>query len=410
MVNYYAELGLDRGLDEEGLKTELAKLRRTWQNRANAATSMEKQHEAENKMQLIREASAILLVKEERVKYDKKLDKDPALSGQQGPSNQQNDSSESVPTNFLDIAAAQDALEACYQDSKYNMAITLANTLIKNPEASSPNVYRILALCYIETNREAQAVTTIQNMVKAFPQDFNAHYLAAFFDLRLFEGRSREARQHLDWLLQNSEELNPSVAALDVEYYIDTGDLDLATAKTDEYKQRVGNNQDFTKNVGEAYRQHAESFLTSYGGDVYFDNKESFENWKKYKELAFSIYPNAVEKQRYKDNLKVVNGITFEKDNFPGIVFAFLLGAFLFSRGGGETALGVLFFLIGIYITVFSFIPKWMAHKAQYTGELGGLYLVAQWMAKVVGAIIRAIIWLFKLVWNLVWTLIGFFT
>ncbi len=399
MVNYYVELGLDRGLDEEGLKQELAKLRRKWQNRANSANTLEDQHKAENYMKLIREASAILLVKEERAKYDKKLDKDPALSGQQIDVSE--DTSSATPENFLDQALALDALEEAYEKSKYNSAIAIANELLKGSDVSE-RVYRLLALSYIETGRATQAIATMQDMIQALPEDIEARYIAAFFDLILFAGRAREARKHIDWLLQSSEGASARVAALDVEFYIDTGDFEMADAKTAEYQQTVGNDRAFTKSIGRAYRQHADTFCTEYGGDTYFDTKSDFENWKKYNELSLSIYPDAEQQALFKDNLKIVDGVKFTKGNFTGILFSFLLGAIL----AGDS-FGFLFMAIGLFIAVFSFVPKWMYHKSNYTGKLEGPYLIAGWCSKVVGVVFNALIWIVKTIFDLILTFIG---
>lgn len=399
MVNYYAELGLDRGLDSESLKQELAKLRRKWQNRANSATKLEDQHKAENMVKLIREASAILLVKEERAKYDKKLDKDPVLSGQQAES--VHDEGASATSSILDDAAAIDALELAYDKSHYNSAIALANELIKRGVADE-RVYRLLASCYIETGRDNQAITTMQDMIRAMPDDTEARYWAAFFDLRLLDGRAREARKHIDWLLQSEEGASARVAALDVEYCIDTQDFTLAETKTEEYRKTVGRDVTFTKSVGLAYRQQAESYWSDYGGAVFFDTKEDLQNWKKFHELSLSIYPDAEAQKRFAENLKIVNGITFEKANFPGILFAFVLGFIWCSPG--TMAVGIVCILLGIFITVFSFIPKWMDHKESYTGVLGGPYLVARWASKIVGVVFNALVWIVKTIIQLIFS------
>lgn len=399
MVNYYAELGLDRGLDSEALKQELAKLRRKWQNRANAATKLEDQHKAENIVQMIREASDVLLDKDKRAKYDKKLDKDPVLSGQQVESTA--DEGASATSSILDDAQAIDALEIAYDKSHYNSAIAIANDLIKRG-VGGERVYQLLASCYIETGRDNQAITTMQDMIRALPDDIEARYWAAFFDLRLLDGRAREARKHIDWLLQSEEGASARVAALDVEYYIDTKDFALAETKMEEYRKTVGRDIAFTKSVGLAYRQLAESYWSDYGGAVFFDSKEDLQSWKKYQELSLSIYPDSEAQSRFAENLKIVNGITFEKANFPGILFAFILGAIWCSPG--TMGPGIICILLGVFITIFSFVPKWMAHKEGYTGVLGGPYLVARWASKIVGVVFNALIWIIKTIIQLIFS------
>ena len=399
MVNYYAELDIDRGLDLEGIKKALSGLRRKWQGRANSASEPEDQRKAEDMMQLIREASQILQNKEEREKYDKKLDKDPVLSGQQASSAPVDNPSQYAQAEMY-TSEMLDALDATYRDSKYNTAVLLAKKLIKSMDDCPINVYRILACCYAEMGRQDEAALTVHDMVEAKPEDIEAHYLAAFFYLRLIEGRASDARKYIDWLLQSSEGASGRVAALDVEYYIDTGDLALADAKTEEYKKTVGTSRDFTKSIGTAYRQYAESFYTDYGGDYYFSKKEDYENWKKYNQLALSIYPDASEQSRYAENLKLLSGITFEKGNAFGIFSAFILALLFAGSGGSLTGLSVLCFAAFLYITVFSFVPKWMDHRANYTGKLDVQYSIAHWGAYGIGFVV-------KLIYNIVKGIIG---
>jgi len=407
MVNYYVEFGLDRGADCDSLKEKLAKLRRKWQNRANSATTLEARQDAEKKMQLIREASAILLVPAEREKYDQELDKNPVLSGQQ--TDMQDDQVPAVETSVLDTATALDTLEEAYNAGKYNTVYAIAGDLIKQGNATE-RVYRLLVLSYIETDNAQLATITIQDMLQAMPDDIEARYCAAFFYLRLLENRAEEARKHIDWLLQSEEGATARVAALDVEYHIDTGDLELAAAKTETYKQTLGQDPAFTQGVSEAYRQYAENSCTSYGGDLYFNDKQSYETWNKYYQISLDLHPDKDLQELFRENKKVVSGVTFIKSNISGIIFAFIMGA-IWAQGGpadnGTFMLGLAFILAGIYIAVFSFPPKWMEHRSLYTGKLDLPYEIAKIISGLVDKIFRGIIWLVKTILRLVFSFVG---
>ena len=402
MVNYYVELGLDRSLSCDALKTELGKLRRKWQTRANSGETLEARQKAERMMQLIRDASAVLLVEAERKKYDKDLDKDPALSGQTAASGFDNFTP--ADASQMDEANALDALEEAYNNSKYNTVFAIANKLIASGNAPL-RVYRLAASAHVECGNNSQAEKILNNMIKAMPDDIEAHYLYAFFNLRIFSGKVREARDSIDFLLKSEEGASPRVAALDVEYYIDTGDFALAEKKTEEYRPTVGRDRAFTESIGAAYRQHAESFLQEYGGDAYFDDKEQYQNWKKYCELSLSIYPDAGFQSTFNNNMKSVGGIFFVKANFPGILFGLLMGIVLMN-GGDSTGMGALFIAVAIFIGIFSFIPKWMAHRFSYTGHLKGVYEIARYAAKVVGVIFNAIVWIIKTIIQLIFAFI----
>lgn len=407
MVNYYVEFGLDRGADCEVLKGQLAKLRRKWQNRANSATTLEARQDAEKKMQLIREASAILLVQAEREKYDKELDANPVLAGQQNV--QKEEVVPVVQSNAMDDAAAMDVVQEAYEAGRYNTVFVIAEDLIKRGKATNL-IYRQLALSYIEIDNIPKAVMTMQDMITAMPEDIEARYWAAFFDLRLFSNRAMEARKHIDWLLQSEEGASARVAALDVEYHIDTGDMELAATKTENYKQSHGMDDVFTKGVSDAYRQHAESNWTSYGGDLYFNDKQSYESWNKYFQMSLDIHPNREMQEMYQQNKKIVSGVTFIKSNISGILFSWILG-FIWANGGaqgnGTFGLGMAFILAGIFITVFSFPPKWMYHRSLYTGKLDVLYELAKIISGLVDRIFRGIVWLVKTILRLVFSFVG---
>ncbi len=407
MVNYYVEFGLDRGADCESLKEQLAKLRRKWQNRANSATTLEARQDAEKKMQMIREASAILLVPAEREKFDQELDKNPVLSGQQV--DVQEDQAAAPEINILDTAAALDTLEEAYNTGKYNTIQAIAGELIKQGKATE-RVYRLLALSYIEVDNPGLAIITLQNMIHVMPDDVDARYYAAFFDLRLLSDRAEDARKHIDWLLQSSEGASARVAALDVEYYVDIGDMELAASKTETYKQTHGQDPVFTQGVSEAYRQYAENSCTSYGGDFYFNDKQSYETWSKYYQMSLDLHPDKDLQELFRENKKIVSGVTFIKSNISGILFAFILGGIWAQGGpssGGTFMLGLAFILAGIYIAVFSFPPKWMEHRSLYTGKLDLPYEIAKVISGLVDKIFRGIVWIVKTIIRLLFSFVG---
>lgn len=398
-VNYYVELGLDRNMSCEELKDALGKLRRKWQTRANSGETLEARQKAERMMQLIRDASAVLLVEAERKKYDKSLDKDPQTAG--SATRQQDDSA--INTSFLDDADALDRLQDAYEHGRYNTVFALANNIIASGKADF-RVYRLLVLSYAEVENISKAISTLNDMLKVMPENLDAHFLYAFAMLRVFKGKAADARASLDYLIQNENPISARVAALDVEYYLDSGDFALADAKTEEYKAIVGRDKEFTESIGRAYRQLSESYLVEYGGDVYLDSKEDYENWKKYAELSLSVYPDSSYQKQFQNNLKIVGGVTFLKENFSGIIFSLLLG-FIWTNGGGSSAtLGIAFILMGVYAAVFSFIPKWSLHRYTYTGELPIPNQIARWIAKISGIIVNAIIWFVKTIFALVFS------
>ena len=99
MTNYYVELGLDRSASIETLEQELKALKKKWTSRASSAPNTEKRQQAERMVDLIREASETLLIKDNKAKYDKQLDKDPTAANAQQSYQQQ---AAPVPVSFSD--------------------------------------------------------------------------------------------------------------------------------------------------------------------------------------------------------------------------------------------------------------------------------------------------------------------
>ena len=378
-INYYVELNLDRGLSDADLLGELKKKRSALQKKVNMAPDPETESNAQKQLNLVLDAIDILGDPKKRKAYDKELDKNPDAF-----STAKVDPAAATSRTKLDVADMDEAMDLLHEAFvKENMAFIRKNapSVI---EAGAPNVdvYMWLVFAYADVDKDSQAESTISDMLAAFPEDEEARYWAAYLYLNLFKSKTRQARPHIDWLLEHLETVPGKVAAMDVSYYIAVGDLALAETKTAEYKKTVGSDKAFTKQVGQAYINVAEGYLQSHGASAYWNSKEDWNNYKKYIELSLSIYPNAQLKRAYESDKKLAGGIKFNYGNILGIVMALLLGI-AWGSDSRTLPLGLVCFVGMIYILVFSFVPKWVKYKEECTGELPLQYKIAHWLAVV---------------------------
>lgn len=398
-INYYVELNLDRGLSDADLLGELKKKRSALQKKVNMAPDPETESNAQKQLNLVLDAIDILGDPKKRKAYDKELDKNPdAFSA---PKTDASAATSRVKFDVADMDEAMDLLHEAFVNE--NMAFIRKNapSVI---EAGAPNVdvYMWLVFAYADVDKDAQAESTISDMLAAFPEDEEARYWAAYLYLNLFKSKTREARQHIDWLLEHLETVPGKVAAMDVSYYIAVGDLALAETKTAEYKKTVGNDKAFTKQVGQAYINVAEGYLQGHGASAYWDSKEDWNNYKKYIELSLSIYPNAQLKRAYESDKKLASGIKFDYRNIVGAVMAVLYGS-IFCSVRQTIPAAVLCFAVAIYIVVFSCVPKWVKYKEECTGKLPLRYKIVHWVA-----VVFAFVWvLVKVVLRIFYELSG---
>ena len=374
MTNYYVELGLDRSASIETLEQELKALKKKWTSRASSAPNTEKRQQAERMVDLIREASETLLIKDNKAKYDKQLDKDPTAANAQQSYQQQ---AAPVPVNDnMAGAALVDLVEQFYDSSNYNQAIAAAKKAIATGNGSV-ELYRIMALCYAERGDNSGAFGALREMISAYPEDANAHFVYARLCLRVLENHESDAKPSIDWLINAGYGEEGPVVALDVEYSIDNNEMSLAESKINQYLEHNKNDKDFRQAVCRAYAQYADRYLTEYGGDVYFDNELNFNNWLATTEKALAIYPDSSIKKNYDQNVSFKKK-TFIKDNWMGILcgFLYMYGAF----GSGNAFLGIVSLLFTIAMIYFSFVPNWQLLRFNYTKHLSGPYEVFRYI------------------------------
>lgn len=394
MVDYYAELGLDRGASKEQLEAELKALRKKWISRQNAADT-DKRQKAERMVELIREATEILLDADKKKKYDKDLDKRGAA-----PVNVPQEEKITVNASNLEGAALLDAMESYYDASKYNLAIAAANQALAAGMVQI-DVYRYLILSYIEKNDANNAIKAIRDMSAALLDDPDGMLLAAKIYLRVLNGYESEARTYLDRLFAAGYGEESDVAALDVEYYLDTGDLTLAEQKVAEYLKNHAGDTNFKSSVANAYAQYAETkYTTEIGGDWYIDSAENFKKFDEMMQKSMQIMPNS----KLMDLVKTMKKRQMVPNSWMSWGSCLL---YAFAGFGAEVpALGILCLLLGGALFYFSMVPNWMIERFEYHGHLCGLYEVVRYIGIAVSFIWRVSWTIAQFIWRLIWSFI----
>nr|MBR4280371.1 hypothetical protein [Clostridia bacterium] len=379
MVNYYLELELDRGASKEQLEQQLKALRKKWISRLNAADTSKRQT-AERMVELIREATETLLDDNKRRKYDKDLDK----HGSQAPTTQPTSSSSAmINPQSLEGAALLDAIEVYYDESKYNMVIAAARQAIQGGLIEA-DVFRYLVLSYIEKGDAPNAMRALNEMYDYLPDDPDCQLMAARILLRVMDNHHKDARAFLDMLFQGGYGDNTDVAALDVEYYIDTGDLALAEQKTNEFLSKHPNDSAFKQSVANAYVQYAEAnYTVEHGGDWYIDSEDNFNKFNTLITKAQQLYPNP----KIAELMKLLK----KRQLVPGSWMSW--GAcFLYAFAGFAAEvpfLGVVCLALGVAMLYFSLVPNWMVERFEYHGHLCGLYEVMRYIGLVASFVFR---------------------
>lgn len=391
MVNYYAELGLDRSLSIADLEKELKALKRKWTTRASSASSTDKRQEAERMVALIREASTTLLNKDSKAKYDKQLDKDPKAGAQTQPTAET--SYAPSANDFTAGAALVDLVEQFYDAGNYNQALAVANKAFQTG-AATVDVYRLAALCYTERGDNGSAYRTLCNMRQAFPNDETADYIFALFCIRLLPEHAAEGGKVVAQMIEAGLGDNSDLAALDAEVSLMAGDVALAEKKIQEYLAVHNNDMNYRQELCGAYARYADTFLTSYGGDNYFDSQADCDAWFANVKRALELYNDPDLKKQYDDNKGIVGGKQFVTDNWLGVLCTVI---YAFAGFGTHFLLGLVLAAVAVAEIYYSIVPKWMIHRYNYTNKLIGIYEV-----------FRIINWILSLIFRIGWEITKF--
>ncbi len=378
-VNYYAVLDLDRDLSLDQLHEQLKQLRRKWTQKANAASNTEARHKAEDMLSTLQDASEVFATEKSRASYDKKLQKSSvadqeAVEQKKGPA-----------VDSMDLAQLHDNLERYFDNDNYYQLFKACEKLIEADDADL-DTYRYLSLGHATKGDMNGAMEALQQMLETLGQnDPNAYLVAAKLALYVYDGQEEFAKSCIDVLVKAGYQDEEDVAALQCSYLIKKGKIDKADAKIAEYRQAHPSCPDFCRNVAKTYTNYADDkYLISANGGAYIDDAESYKAYRSLYEKAMALTKDKSITEDY-ETIKSLGGRKFLPGSWKGILGCVI---WAFASMSEMPVLGVLFILLAIALTYFSFVPKWVLLRREYTGTLPMMYKITSIVNTVLGVIL----------------------
>lgn len=386
MVNYYEEFNLDPALSNEEIQQQLFKEKKKWIARQNAS-NLEKRQLAEKKIVLIEEAVTVFSDKLKRDQYDLKIRKT-----QKKDAKEQTDP---VPENKkprMEGQSAETIAETArniYEIGDSARTIDYCSEAIAN-NVKEPSIYYYLGHAYWENNDLQHAVNVFRQGTEYYPEvpDFYADLALIYVN---FMNNCGEARTCIDEAVRLAPE-NSYYRSIDILCRFVSGEVDTAEEQIKAYMEQHPEDQDYRKNVAEAYITYSDKFLEQCdNGGAYIPTQEAYDSMLYYRKRANEIQPG----ERTREALKAVEDRgtkKFNKDNLWGLGLLVLIGLAL----GGPLAILVLAGTAAL--AYYSWKPEWMTEKMYLTGQRDTANTVLFGLNKIATLLVRFYIWCFKMV------------
>lgn len=391
-TDLYVRLGIDRTLDEAGIRKHLNKLRSQNAKRRQNPPSEEKGAALAEEAKLINEALQTLCNKEMRQQYDEALqvayDSGKIFSRQEKA--------------YADIL--EQALEF-YNDNKYTEAIDLAQKLVDG-QTNDVRAYDLLARCYAETGKYAPAVDVLNKATSIFGDTPDLCQLGA----RVLSNAGEFDMAQL-WVNRLMQVAGGSSLAHAEQIYLHLmkSDENLAFQEIDHYIAEHPEDGVFKRQMAYALVGHKYAYYKEDASDhtIYLDTQEGYEKCVAICEKAVSLYQDDYTTRSLEDarsfGEKSWNSWNVEPIKYTagfGVLTLFLA---LSSGGRGDASMilfALFFFAAAGTLIYYSFRPRWQILRTYYTGEYG----VAERIVHTIGVIlykwihwsIRFAIWSFK--------------
>lgn len=168
MKNYYELFGLSMQATEDEIRQVIHRESRIWGQRINSPTP-ERRLEAVKRLNLLREMEEILLNRQKRIEYDRKL---------------------RMSANRLDYALTE--AKGLLEQKEYQQALALAERLVRQAP-SRADIWVLIAQIYLELDKIDQAYQVIRKGYELAPKSAECLYtLAKILDRR---GLQKEAEE-----------------------------------------------------------------------------------------------------------------------------------------------------------------------------------------------------------------------
>jgi tetratricopeptide (TPR) repeat protein len=387
----YKELELDRSWDGQTIKDRLKQIQKIWIQRQSACNDKEQLLLIDKVLSAIDDGYRYLVKDIKRKQYDEALDKaykDGIIK----------DVTEQQLQSLIDQA------KAYYRKGNIKLAAKCAQEAIDG-KVNAPDAYDILARCHFDMQQYPQAVGTVDDGIKVFPDNMHLHWLGARI-ATIGTKDYDDAQRRVNILLEMAPD-HPLGHSEQIYLHLRKGDEDLAFQEIDSYIQSHPEDEVFKR--GTAYD------LDSYSNSCYYyDNSDnstfiadeaSYKKCLKLRKKAAEIYKDEYTEKQL-ENAKYFGQKKFDDWNSESIKTLSIYGAvFLFFFW----PLGLAFLLMDAALIYFSFRPYWQINKTYVTGQMGKLesiinkfgtsmasfsYTCFRWLINLILTVFKLLIWM----------------
>lgn len=389
MVNYYEEFKLDPSLSNEEIQQLLFKEKKKWIARQNAS-NLEKRQIAEQKILMIEDAVAVFSDGLKRDQYDLKLRKEQKNDTKEQTAQEQTDSPRKEEQSIEQMI---ETARNIYEIGDTARTIDYCSELIAKGIKDAGVYYYLGHACW-ENNDLSRAVSVLRQGSGYYPQVSEFYADLALLHLN-FLNDSQEARNCIDEALKLEPD-NSFYRSVDVLCRFVSGEAAAAETEIRKYIEQNPQDQEYRKNVAEAYISYSDKFLEQCdNGGAYIPTQEAYDNMLYYRKRANEIQPGS----RTSEVLKLVTDRgkrTFNKDNVYGLVLLAFVGL---CMGGFWMVL----ILAGTAaLAYYSWKPEWMTEKMYLTGQRDTANTILFYLNKLASVLARVYLWIFKMILQII--------
>lgn len=377
-IDYYQLFRLNRKMSCEELAGALREKQNEWRQKAALCNSPEYLTICREMVEKISAAMKLLKNKDSRAEYDEQLDY-------------------AIENNLLDTEAQQlaqdiyDELERLFNAGDYTAVIRKCQELL-NSNTTDKKVYNYMAQSFYITDHDAEAIRTVDECLKIFPDDMDTLQLAARY-YNVCNNDIQKAQGFINHMLELDSDA-PLAISEQGYLHLCAGNKDAAFKTYDEYINNHPTDYAFREYAAMSMINYSYTLFTDDGeGNLLLISQEAYDECLALAEKASSIYDNEHIKEHL-EYTKQFGQIEFNKDNrsgiiwtmFSGITYAVLGLVYLVMSivGGSELggsgvavavivglvvlAIGVLCIYAGIQLFKVSKRPYWQIFRYELTG------------------------------------------
>lgn len=370
VFDYYSHFKLNKNASEkeiqEVLRTNLNKVRQMLASLSSRANGSKEMVWLQEEQERIHAANNIFRKKETRVEYDEKLEL-------------------AIAAGKVDAASYEVAddvyaeIEKMFAMGDFNGVIRKCQDLISSG-SSEVRLYTYVARSYYMSDRNSEAIVTVDKCVDIHPNDLNALQLASRY-YNMCNNDIQKAQEFINRMLEIDAESSLAVCE-QVYLYLCMGNRKMAYKTCDDYINAHPTDEDFREScaidmISYTYRL----FVEDESGTSLLISQEAYDECLEVSEKAASIFADE-DIKAHLDYTRQFGNIEFNQDNKAAIAWEILGGLvyivpsfMFFGQGGSGIAAGILMLLLGLGLIACGVMlfkvskrPYWQIYRYELTG------------------------------------------